>query len=69
MTIYQTIKNVEDYDFECEGGLLINCFDWIKLKNEIYMLEIEDQSKLAIAREAKKFRDSMDIVVTEKGAR
>jgi len=69
MTIYQTIKKVEDYDFECEGGLLINCSDWIKLKNEIYMLEIEDQSKSAIAREAKKFRDSMDIVITEKGSK
>lgn len=30
----ETIKKIEAYGFECEGGPLENCQDWLKLKDQ-----------------------------------
>jgi hypothetical protein len=44
MNILELIKKIEMYNFEQEGGLLVNCNEWIELKEEILK---EYETKLA----------------------
>ena len=30
----KTIKKIETYGFECQAGPLVNCQDWLKLKDQ-----------------------------------
>ena len=35
MYILELIEKIEAYNFEQEGGFLVNCSEWIELKEEI----------------------------------
>ncbi|KAF0218828.1 MAG: hypothetical protein FD174_2611 [Geobacteraceae bacterium] len=37
--IIELLKKLESYGFECEAGLLTNCIQWKKLKEEILVKE------------------------------
>ena len=39
MKLQEMFDTLEWYDFECEGGPMINCFDYHKLKE--YALKLE----------------------------
>lgn len=32
MNLEELLKSIERYDFECEGGPLVNCAEWMTLK-------------------------------------
>lgn len=35
MNVDNLVKEIEKYDFECQGGYLKNCIHWIVLKKKI----------------------------------
>ena len=65
MNLPNLIEKIESYEFECKGGPLINCIDWIELKKEI----LNSGSNNDDYRIAKKWTESMasDVKITLKG--
>jgi hypothetical protein len=65
MNISNLLEKIESYKFECEGGPLNNCIDWIELKTKI----VNDGFNNDDYRIAKKWIESMalDVKITYKG--
>ncbi|TAL62093.1 MAG: hypothetical protein EPN88_13830 [Bacteroidetes bacterium] len=54
MNISELIKKIEMYNFEQEGGLLVNCSEWIELKEEIleeYETKLLEEYETKLAKE------------------
>ena len=65
MNLSNLLEKIESYEFECKGGPLINCIDWIELKEKI----ANNRSTNDDYRVAKRWTESMgsDVKITLKG--
>ncbi len=38
LTLFQLAENLETYEFECQGGPLKNCVDWLRIKEALKLI-------------------------------